>query len=83
MGYVWCFEASTCCVALIADVAVERATVDEGVCGSDGVGPGWMLRGLGEPLLRFWEALREFVQGGGRGRRLGEGGPWKGERHCE
>ena len=49
--------------ALIANVAVERATVDEGVCGSDGVGPGWMLRGLRDPLLRFGEGWRKIVQG--------------------
>ena len=31
----------------------------------------WWSRGLREPLLRFGEVLREFVQGGGRDRRVG------------
>lgn len=65
-------------MAFIADVAVERATVDEGVCGSDLVGRIWWSRGLREPLLRSGEVLLEFVQGGGRGRRVGGGSPWKG-----
>ena len=74
LGLLRLYWAYFCCVALIADVAMERPTVDEGVCWSDA---GWMLRGLREGLLRFGDALREFVQGGGRGRRMGEGNSWK------